>query len=222
MTAREFKTRLVRRGRRAGLAITDELADGLWTYFELLLRWNRKINLTAFDTDKPDPALDRLLIEPLLAARVIAVGGARVLDVGSGGGSPAVPLKLAASAIDLVMVEAKTRKSAFLREVVRTFGWEDARVETARVEELLTRPDLHEAEDVATIRAVRVETRLLNHLQAFLKPGGRLFLFQSGPETSDLARPPLVREGSYPLTPDSPGSHLLVLRKQPVGRQPAA
>ncbi len=67
------------------------------------------------------------------------------MDVGSGGGSPAIPLKLAVPRLRLTMVEAKARKSAFLREAVRHLGLEQRSVETARYEELLARPDLHEA-----------------------------------------------------------------------------
>ena len=60
-------------------------------------RWNRKINLTAL-TD-PDEAIDRLLLEPLVAARYLPVPGEpSLMDIGSGGGSPAIPLKLATPA----------------------------------------------------------------------------------------------------------------------------
>ena len=60
----------------------------------------------------------------------------------------------------------------FLREAIRQLALYDCVVETARYEELLTRPDLHEAMDVVTVRAVRVELRVLMSLQAFARPGG--------------------------------------------------
>ena len=66
MAARDFRTRLTRRASRAGVPLTDDLATALSAYYELLSRWNRKINLTAL-TD-PDEAIDRLLLEPLVAA----------------------------------------------------------------------------------------------------------------------------------------------------------
>ncbi|MBE3071831.1 MAG: class I SAM-dependent methyltransferase [Acidobacteria bacterium] len=144
-----------------------------------------------------------------------------MLDIGSGGGSPAIPLKLASPASRLIMVEAKTRKSAFLREAVRHLQLADTVVETARFEELLTRPDLHEAIDVVTVRAVRVELRVLMGLQAFLRPGGDLFLFR-GPSGSDLPAPltpPLVWQGTYPLV-DAARSRLVVVRKALVGQGP--
>ena len=94
-------------------------------------------------------------------------------------------------------------------------------VETARFEELLTRPDLHEAVDVVTVRAVRIELRVLMGLQAFLKPGGDLFLFRgpSGPAVPAPLTPPLVWQGTYPLV-DAASSRLVVIRKAQVGPIP--
>ena len=90
-------------------------------YFELLRKWNRKVSLTALPVeDAGDEAIDRLLIEPVLATKYLPKSDATALDIGSGGGSPAIPMKLAAPGISLRMVESKTRKAAFLREVVRT------------------------------------------------------------------------------------------------------
>jgi 16S rRNA (guanine527-N7)-methyltransferase len=216
ISEREFKTRLGRRARKAGLIVPADLADRLWNYLELLLRWNRKINLTAFDEDAPDAAIDRLLIEPLQAARLLAADARRLMDIGSGGGSPAIPIKLAVPGAGMVMVEVKARKSAFLREAVRLLELSDTRVETARFEELLARPELHEAQDAVTVRAVRIERKTLLGLQAFLRPGGRILLFHgnAGPQPSaDAVPPPLSVDSTHQLAADSPGNRLVILRK---------
>ena len=216
ISQREFRTRLTRRARKAGLAIPEDLVAHLWNYFELLLRWNHKINLTAFDESSPDSALDRLLIEPLQAARHVAGVAPRIIDIGSGGGSPAIPLKLALTGSALVMVEPKARKSAFLREAVRVLGLTGTQVETARFEELLARPELHEVLDILTVRAVRVERKTLVGLQAFLRPGGRMLLFQgaAASESVETVPPPLTLEAVHPLASDNPGSRLMILRKR--------
>ena len=179
MNSREFQRRLARRARRAGLTLPTELAAQFEAYYRLLATWNAKINLTGLKLSEASPdAIDRLLIEPVVAARYVPMKTARMLDVGTGGGSPAIPLALAVPCASLLMVESKTRKSAFLREAVRTLGLKAAEVVTARFEELLARPDLHETLDLVTVRAVRIESRMLLSLQAFAKPGGLVFLFR--------------------------------------------
>jgi 16S rRNA (guanine527-N7)-methyltransferase len=100
----------------------------LVTYFDLLFRWNQKINLTSLTNI--DEAIDRLLLEPVAAARELAHSPS-IIDLGSGGGSPAIPLALALSAPRLVMVESRSRKAAFLREAVRELGM-NAVVEVAK------------------------------------------------------------------------------------------
>lgn len=221
MSAREFRERLVRRARRAGIELPGEVAAQLERYYALLARWNEKINLTSFRLEPgvQDEAIDRLLIEPLVASAHIAPETSTILDIGSGGGSPAIPLKLAVPRLQLRMVEAKIRKAVFLREALRELGLDSAIVETFRFEELLARPELHEGLDLVTIRAVRVEPRMLLSLQAFLRPGGQMFLFR-GPGGLDLAEsltPPLSWVATYPLI-DSLRSRLVVLRKTSVGR----
>lgn len=220
MNSREFRERLQRRARRAGLAtLVPTLVDQLEVYYRLLATWNEKINLTALNLREPtDESFDRLLVEPLAAAKHVPPAARRMLDVGSGGGSPAIPLKLAAARMSLLMVESKTRKSVFLREAIRALSLADSDVATARFEELLARPDLHESHDLVTIRAVRIESRVLLGLQAFLKPGGVLFTFR-GAGVSDPAEsvtPPLAWRATYPLV-ESLRSRLVVLEKRRVG-----
>lgn len=222
MSLREFRDRLARRARKAKVALTPATADGLERYFQLLTKWNEKINLTAFRLQcaGTDESIDRLLMEPLIAAAYLPANARQGVDIGSGGGSPAIPLKLMAPGVQLRMVESKTRKAVFLREAVRELGLDGMSVEASRFEVLLARPELHEALDFVTIRAVRVEARTLVSLQAFLRPGGQMFLFR-GASGTDLARsitPPLSLTATYPLV-DSLGSQLVVLTKAEIGRR---
>lgn len=215
MASRDFKARLIRRASKGGVFLPDDLSVKLAAYYDLLAKWNRKINLTSLDD--PDEAIDRLLLEPVLAARHLTTPGARVMDVGSGGGSPAIPLALSLPSASLVMVEVKARKSAFLREAIRHLKMGDATVETSRYEELLARPELHERFDVLSLRAVRVEPKVMLTLQAFVKPGGLILMFRgpSGPDTLEVV-PPLEWVATHPLV-ESLQSRLTILRKQPVG-----
>jgi 16S rRNA (guanine527-N7)-methyltransferase len=212
---RDFSTRLTRRASRAGLFLSDELVERLEMFFGLLFRWNQKINLTSIAD--PDEAIDRLLLEPLLAARHVPASATRLMDIGSGGGSPAIPLKLALPHLHLTMVEAKVRKSAFLREASRQLGLIATEVETTRVEELLARPQLHEAFDLVSLRAVRLEMRMLNTMQAFLRPGGHVLVFRGphGP-AEPVVVPPMQWVDTYPLV-EVMQSRATLLQKRPIG-----
>lgn len=216
MTVREFKERLSRRAKRAGVPITGALTDRLWIYFQLLTKWNAKINLTGLNLDDPAPeAIDRLLIEPLVAAQH-GDGALSLIDIGSGGGSPALPLALALGSVRLAMIEVKTRKSVFLREAARELGLDDAVVVTARHESLLSDPSFHQAFDLLSVRAVRVESRVFAALQAFVRPGGRLLHFQSTSEVAPLLPPPLELRGAVGLG-ESSQNQLLVIEKTLAG-----
>jgi len=213
---RDFPTRLTRRASRAGLTLSDDLLSQLETFYALLSRWNQKINLTSLSD--PDEAIDRLILEPLLAARHVPATATKLMDIGSGGGSPAIPLKLALPRLALTMVEAKARKSAFLREAIRQLGLSETSVETARTEELLPRPELHEAFSVLTLRAVRIEAKALHTLQAFLAPGGNVLLFRgpSGPPVPNVVVPPLEWQATHPLV-EALQSRLTILQKRGIG-----
>ena len=197
---------------RAGVEVEASLARALAEYVELLLRWNRRMSLTGLRED--EAGLDRLVVEPLVAAQRVPAGARSLVDIGSGGGSPAVPLKLAVRGLALRMVESKKRKAAFLREVVRQLGLKDVVVETCRYEELFTRPELRAAADVVTVRAVRLDERALEGLESLLRVGGALFLFR-GCDDGDVrgdVRWPLRWQGAYSLV-ESLRSRLVVVEK---------
>jgi 16S rRNA (guanine527-N7)-methyltransferase len=180
VTSREFHDRVLKRARKADLSVEEALIEPLEAYYRLLARWNAKINLTALPLrELADEAVDRLLIEPLAAARFVPDATVRWFDLGSGGGSPAVPLKLARPAAQLTMIEAKARKAAFLREAVRTLGLDGASVENDRFEAVAARPEMQGAAAVLTVRAVRIDARLIRTAQSLLSAAGSLLVFSS-------------------------------------------
>ena len=220
MTSREFQDRLARRARRSGVSLGHDLAADLETYFKLLATWNLKVNLTGLNLNDPTPeTLDRLLIEPLVVVRYVPPGTTRIIDIGSGGGSPAIPMALALRGAQVSMVESKVRKSVFLQEAVRALNLQGCEVLTSRFEELLSRQDLHERHDLLTIRAVRTEPRVLMSIQAFVRPGGHLFLFRSAGrvDPSDVLTPPLAWKSTHALV-ELLRSRLVILEKRETGR----
>ena len=179
MTSLEFRDRLARRARRANAHLTIAMLEPLEIYFRLLTQWNAKINLTALPLEEPtDETFDRLLVEPLAAARQVQDTSDVWFDLGSGGGSPAIPLKIARSTLRLTMIESKTRKAAFLREAVRAIGLAEAIVENDRFEEIAGRADCTNTASLVTVRAVRADSQLFETAGLLLGRNGRLLLFR--------------------------------------------
>lgn len=188
MTSNEFRERLSARAGNAGISITADAEARLEVYFQLLTRWNAKINLTALPLRRPtDEAFDRLFIEPLAAARYVAGSVRHWFDIGSGGGSPAIPMKIVHLRAKLTMVESRARKAAFLREAVRVLGLPDVGVENQRFEDIAQRVRSHSI-DLVSVRAVKSDASLLTAIHRILSPNGRVFFFHS--PASDLEPPP--------------------------------
>jgi len=238
----DLETRVRERFGRVGLAASNSQIEQLATYFGLLAKWNNTVNLTAFSLEHPsDKALDRLLVEPFLAAKIVArtwtdendgndenerertgttgspgadsPGPASLLDVGSGGGSPAIPLAIALPAFRLTMVESRARKSAFLREAARQVGLEGAKVLHTRLETLVATAWMEQSADLISVRAVRADPALWAVLSEFAKPGARVMWFRTGTGAAPIALAAgLQLERVAPLIP-ADGSELAILRK---------
>ena len=179
MNGREFKERLSRRAKKAGISVPHRSRRQPLGLLPASGQVEREDQSDRPRPQDPTPeGIDRLLIEPLRRGAVRPRRQVahryrvwrRVAGASSGAGTRWRAL---------VMIEVKTRKSVFLREAARELGLQDARVVTARHESLLADPSFHEAFDVLSVRAVRVETRVFAALQAFLRPGGKCFISEA-------------------------------------------
>jgi 16S rRNA (guanine527-N7)-methyltransferase len=178
MTSGEFLKQLAERASLANIDISDTVARQLETYYQLLARWNSRINLTALPLDPTtDQAVDRLFIEPIAAARYVPVESLVWFDVGSGGGSPAIPLRLVRRSGRLIMVESRERKAAFLREIVRSLSVSDTSIEAQRIEKIAEDSNSEGVADLITVRAVRLEPAVLDAFRRLLRPAGLVLSF---------------------------------------------
>lgn len=140
----------------AGLELDDVRFAQISTYFDLLLKWNRKMNLTA--VREPEQIVRRHFGESLFAANVIASicdNPKSLTDVGSGAGFPGIPIKILISGLRLTLIESQHKKATFLREVIRTLDLTDAQVADSRAEEVSL------TADVVTLRAVDAFEQIL-------------------------------------------------------------
>jgi 16S rRNA (guanine527-N7)-methyltransferase len=176
MTTDELADRLGQRFKAAGLLVGVRASQQLASYIGLLTKWNGTINLTSLELDPPsDTALDRLIIEPVSAAS--AMGDGLLIDLGSGGGSPAIPLAIVRPALTLIMVESRGRKAAFLREAIRRLKLDRASVGAHRYQDLITDPSLAHRAQFVSLRAVRADQDLWQVIRHLLAPRGRVLWF---------------------------------------------
>jgi len=223
VTSLEFRDRLARRARRAKAPLTLAMLGPLEAYFRVLALWNSKINLTALPLDSPtDETFDRLLVEPLAAAPHLTWGGRTGtrpssdpgvwFDLGSGGGSPAIPLLIARPSLKLTMIESKTRKAAFLREALRAVGLTSAaEVLNERFEDAAQTAVHRESADIVTVRAVKADSSLFDVAGQLLQRDGHIFLFRPAHDASPNP-PGFARISTIPLT-EAPSAFLSSYRR---------
>lgn len=148
-----------------GLALPDGAEAKLLAYLALLDKWNRVYNLTA--VRDPERMVGHHLLDSLAAVPYFNSGA--VLDVGSGGGLPGIPLAIARQELQVTLIDSIAKKTAFLLQAKAELGLGNVQVITSRVEDF--RPEA--PFDVITSRAFSDLKEFVSLTRHLLKPGGR-------------------------------------------------
>jgi len=115
------------------LALPSGAADKLMAYLELLAKWNQTYNLTAIRD--PLQSVSHHLLDSLAVLRELSDCAGTLVDVGSGGGLPGIPLAIADPARPVTLNDANEKKGAFLRQAVIELGLSNVTVHVGRVED---------------------------------------------------------------------------------------
>jgi 16S rRNA (guanine527-N7)-methyltransferase len=182
-------------------------------HYRLLRHWGQRINLTGLK-DR-DAIVRRHFLEPIAVSDLLDRPGT-LLDLGSGCGFPAIPLKVLHPALRLIMVESSERRSSFLQAVVRESCLRDVRVETRRIRSVDDLADLLPCRYL-TFRAIRGQSILRKGSAVpILEPGGRALLFLSARQLREVEKtrlPGLIVVRARPI-PASPGAFVAVLEAE--------
>ncbi|MFZ5569217.1 MAG: 16S rRNA (guanine(527)-N(7))-methyltransferase RsmG [Thermodesulfobacteriota bacterium] len=143
---------------------------------ELLWRWNQKTNLTSIT--RPREMVIKHFIDSMLPGKRLNPGE-RLIDIGSGGGFPGLPLKIAHPSLSVTMIDAVRKKVSFLNEVIRTLGLTGIRALHGRVEELGKTMGPDDRYDVAISRAFSSLRLFIPLALPLLKPGGRILAMKA-------------------------------------------
>ena len=157
-----------------GINISDDQLNKFEKYFNLLVEYNEKFNITAI-TEKID-VYKKHFIDSVLGAELIKNG--TLIDIGSGGGFPAIPLKIMSENLAVTLVEATGKKCEFLRAVVRELGLINVSIVNDRAELLIKKDKFRENFDYCTARAVARLNTLCEYCMPFVKVGGEFIAFK--------------------------------------------
>lgn len=184
--SRQWKA-LVRGGAAAlGVVLEEEHLERFGLHGRELLEWNRRVNLTAI-TD-PEAVAVKHFVDACAAAPWIPAR-ARILDVGSGGGFPGIPLAVLRPLGEVVLLDPSRKKANFLRHVLRTLGLGNASVAQARAEDLAGDPELRRSFDIVISRALGTPARIVPLAAPLLRPGGRGIAMAGRLDGSEAGRP---------------------------------
>ena len=189
-----------------GLDLSADQQDKLLAFRDLLLKWNKTYNLTALRD--PEQAISHHLLDSL--AILPHVGDGALLDVGSGGGLPGIPLAIARPQLPVSMVDTVQKKATFLQQAAIQLGLKNVAVHHARVEEMSGQYAQISSRAFAEIGLF---VRLTRHL---LAPGGRWLAMKGVRPDDEMAALPadVVVERIIPLHVPGLGAerHLIILK----------
>ena len=152
-------------------------------YYELLIDYNKKVNLTAI-TEKSDVAVKHFLDSVSLLSVCDAEKNAEIIDVGTGAGFPGLPLKIVRGDINLTLVDSLNKRVEFLKLCVNELGLENVECIHSRAEELAHKKEYREMYDFAVSRAVANMATLSEYCIPFVKVGGK-FAALKGPSANE-------------------------------------
>ena len=212
---------------RVGVTLNEGARERLAAYEALIIEWNDRAGLTTVaDSDgiqRRHFGESLALLAALRTAEVLPVGAARTLvDLGTGGGFPGLPMRIAEPALRLTLVESNGKKCAFLQATVDALGLDGVEVGQARCERAGRAPALRERFDVAVARALAAMPVLVEYAVPLLRPGGVLASPKGSRALDELeaARGAIAALGAEALAPlplslpeDAPPQLVLLVRR---------
>lgn len=199
-----------------GLVLTASHLAQFTVYFEELVTWSRKINLTAIRRTE-EIAIKHFVDSLAVTKGLPSEPPITLLDIGTGAGFPGVPLKVFDPTIELTLVEPSRKKTAFLHHLVGSLGLAQVTIRSCRVEQLLADSRWMGRFSAIVTRALRLEP-FLAQVGALLRADGRLILCRA----ASLDRAPggfsIEREVAYEL-PHGSGHRVLSVLKPVAGGQ---
>lgn len=184
---------------KLGVAVSAAQIAALACHAGELVKWNKKINLTRIS----DPAemaikhyVDSLACVPFLPS------GGRILDIGSGGGFPGIPIAVVGQPEDVLMIDSVRKKVNFLQHAVRTMRLDNAQALHVRAQDLHAQPAYCDCFDAVVCRALTGVAQIVEMAFPLLKAGGRVVALKGRAKQAAQECRQLEPDGRVPSGPD--------------------
>lgn len=157
--------------------------DKFEIYKKMLMEWNEKINITAI-TDEKEIDIKHFLDSLTPSVTKLLDGEKKIIDIGTGGGFPGIPLKILNKKLDVTLLDSLNKRIIFLKEVIDLLKLDKTEAIHGRAEELARKDEYREKYDVCLSRAVASLDTLSEYCLPFVKKGG-YFIAMKGPEVEE-------------------------------------
>lgn len=169
MNKDEFRKVFFEESEKNNIKVNDEEIENLYKYMNGIIEWNDKVNVTAITEEKVfivKHFIDSLLINHYLQ------GKENIIDIGTGGGFPGIPLKILNKDKKFTLIDSVNKKLNVIRDLSEKIGLENLEIIHTRAEDLASKKEYREMYDVATTRAVSNLSTILEYMLPFIKVGG--------------------------------------------------
>ena len=181
--SREWHNIIIDGAQQLGIDIDEHTSDLFSVYAEELIHWNRKMNLTAI-TNARDIA-NKHFLDSMVPDKFIHEG-ARLLDIGAGGGFPGIPLKIIKPSLSVMLIDGVRKKINFLKHVLRTLRLNQCEALHIRAENLREDPEHLNAFDVIISRALSDLTSFVRNALPLLAEQGRIIAMKGEVDRKEL------------------------------------
>jgi len=183
--------RLIEGAGKLGIELNAGQVRQFELYYQELIEWNKKINLTAI-TDyysvQVKHFLDSLTVTLALPAKELEKSDFNIIDIGTGAGFPGVPVKILLPQPRLILIEPTIKKTAFLHHIIRKLDLQNVEVLNSRAEEAAHLPLYREQFALALSRAVALLPALVELTLPFCQVGGRFIAQKKGNVDQEVDR----------------------------------